>query len=81
MVDRRWLGAGAVPRVAHSSVTQTLMSACYDVTCLRCFAVCPPGEVFEARDGRLTRVAAECVPSLDAHSLWCLSDFRGPMGD
>jgi hypothetical protein len=27
-------------------------------------------EVFEANDGRLTRLAAECVPSLDAHSLW-----------
>jgi hypothetical protein len=27
-------------------------------------------ELFEANDGRLTRLAAECVPSLDAHSLW-----------
>ena len=28
-------------------------------------------EVFEAKDGRLTRLAAGCAPSRDVHSLWC----------
>ena len=31
----------------------------------------PTWEVFEARDRRLTRLAAGCVPLLDVHSLWC----------
>ena len=35
-------------------------------------------EVFEAKDGRLTRLAAECVPSLDAHSLWCRPTSADP---
>jgi hypothetical protein len=35
-------------------------------------------EVFEAKDGRLTRLAAGCVPSLDAHSLWCRPTSAAP---
>lgn len=35
-------------------------------------------EVFEARDGRLTRLAAGCVPPRDVHSLWCRPTAREP---
>jgi aminoglycoside-2''-adenylyltransferase len=28
-------------------------------------------DVFEAKDGRLTRLGAGCAPSRDVHSLWC----------
>jgi hypothetical protein len=35
-------------------------------------------EVFEAKDGRLTRLAAGCVPSLDTHSLWCRPTSADP---
>jgi hypothetical protein len=35
-------------------------------------------EVFEAKDGRLTRLAAGCAPSLDAHSLWCRPTSADP---
>jgi Aminoglycoside-2''-adenylyltransferase len=35
-------------------------------------------EVFEAKDGRLTRLAAGCAPSHDVHSLWCRPTARDP---
>lgn len=35
-------------------------------------------EVFEATDGRLTRLATGCVPSPAAHSLWCRPTSADP---
>ena len=35
-------------------------------------------EVFEAKDGRLTRLAAGCAPSRDVHSLWCRPTATDP---
>ena len=35
-------------------------------------------EVFEAKNGRLIRLAAECVPSLDVYSLWCRPTAADP---
>jgi hypothetical protein len=35
-------------------------------------------DVFEAKDGRLTRLAEGCVPPLDVHSLWCRPTAADP---
>jgi hypothetical protein len=35
-------------------------------------------DVFAARDGRLSRLAAGCVPPLDIHSLWCRPTSADP---
>lgn len=35
-------------------------------------------EVFEAKDGRLTRLFAGCVPAPDVHSVWCRPTAADP---
>src|SRR5262245_16222 len=50
---------------------QILMWACCDVTWGSLLQSFFTWEVFEAKEGCLTQLAAGCVPLLDVHSLWC----------